>query len=219
MEEHNIDWFFSIPSVPCLACYSPSNGFILPKMIKVQMNRELQVSVYNDIIEKCSPFLPPNNSELSFKQIECELFSPSEVIQRTECEDEPRFVDKEAYYYLTKQDFIIFLDSIDYLLRLDFGIDTPTQENRDSFFYAYIEMARRGFVCLYPYKDPGGSEIIRYMIIGLPNQSRLKEKQENTFATRQLNRFPIIDVCLSFVQKNNLYDKIDSNQVIALSRE
>lgn len=214
MESHNIDWFFSSPTIPSLPCYSPSNGFILPKMIKVQKNRELQVSVYDDIIECCKPYMGAENAKLSYKQIERALFFQGDALCEIEQKKDCRSVTNNTFYYLTHQDYIILYDSIDILLRLEFNIENPTLENRNGFFYAYIEMARRGFICLYPYKSHRESDDINYMLIGYPNYSQLGERLKDTYAAKLLDRFPKYNA--SFIAYEN--NKIKPSQVFALSR-
>lgn len=217
MEDHNIDWFFSPPIIPGLPCYSPSNGLVLPKMIKVQKNRELQVSVYNDIIECCRPYVGPDKTTLSYKQIERALFFQGDALCEIERNKDCRFVTDKTFLYLTQKDYTILNDSIDLLLRLEFGIENPTLENRNSFFYAYIEMARRGFICLYPYKGLRKPDEIDYIIIGYPNYSHIKERHEDTYAVKLMNRFPKYDASFTTVYNKQQLDEINLSQVYALS--
>lgn len=179
MESHNIDWFFIFKDIPC---YSPSNGIILPEVVKVSTNRRFQDYLYRDILEECEPFLSHTDQDQSYKQIEYELFinSNSLVIQKRE----RHYIRQlESYTYLTVNEVLLFLNSIEYILSKDFSITEPSQEQLNSIIQAYAGVARRGFLCFYPLWD-NQSERMLLIPIAMPRSLIPGNNDNNTLAAK-----------------------------------
>lgn len=179
MESHNIDWYFVFRDIPC---YSPSNGIILPEVIKVSSNRRFQDYLYRDILMECEPYLSHTEQDLSYKQIEFELFFNNKLplINNSGRHDMRQL---ESYAYLTANDVHLFLRSFEFILSRDFGITEPSQEQLNSLIQSYAGMLRRGFFCFYPFLDYQ-SEGMFLLPIAIPKSLLPGNNDDNTMAAK-----------------------------------
>ena len=183
MRSHSIDWFFKFRDAPC---FVPSNGFELPDAITIQTNRIIQEKVYNDILGFLNaPSSLESPSKVS-SLVEWNAFTGNST-QSLSHHQQNDFPSTKDIVYLSARNYCFFADSVDFVLMNEYRINQPTKEQRRSFIRQFIPMARRGFICFYPFENPDLHFDFTYILIGGPYG--LTDK-EITFAQLLLDILP-----------------------------
>lgn len=179
MEGHNIDWFFQFHGLPC---YSLSNGFILPDIIKVSSNRTIQDLLYRDIRVECRSYMALFGENQSYKQIQYELFNNSDSLRDLNGVRQVTGQSDDRQSYLSINDVYIIRHSIEYVLSRDFMIDIPSDRQVNSLIQVYAGFFRRGFICFYPLPDDNEGFLL--IPIGVPKSISPDSMSMKTFAAK-----------------------------------